>query len=65
MMIMAGYISAGQTPTAGETGIEGLITISPAQTGPARIGVAGSKPLPNTAFVVRNDEKGRGGVVYH
>jgi hypothetical protein len=36
-----------------ETGVEGLITISPILGGPVREGVPTSAPLPNTAFVVR------------
>src|SRR2546423_1672368 len=56
MMIMPVCVFAGQTPTDDETGIEGVITVSPAQPGPARVGAAGSKPLPNTAFVVENEK---------
>ena len=39
------------------TGLEGEIRISPAQGGPARIGVSDSRPLPNTTFMVTKDEK--------
>ena len=39
------------------TGLEGEIRISPAQGGPARIGVSDSRPLPNTTFLVTKDEK--------
>jgi hypothetical protein len=56
MMIMATCISAEQTPTAGETGIEGVITVSPAQAGPTRVGAEASTPLPNTAFIVENEK---------
>ena len=56
MIIMTTCISAEQTPTVGETGIEGVITVSPAQPGPARVGAADSIPLPNTAFVVENQK---------
>ena len=51
-------VSTGQTPSAGETGVEGIITISPSQPGPARDDVPDSKPLANTAFVVK-DAKGQ------
>jgi len=61
--------AAGQTPSGGESGIEGIITVSPAQPGPTRIDAPGSVPLANAAFVVENnnaevasfitDEKGR------
>jgi len=48
-------VSVGQTPPGSETGIEGVITISPAQPGPIRAGAPGSLPLANTAFVVQNE----------
>ena len=53
---MSVCVFTGQTPTNGETGIEGVITVSPAQPGPTRVGAAGSKPLPNTTFVVENEK---------
>ncbi len=37
-----------------ETGIEGVIIISPIHGGPVRPGIASSKPLMNTTFVVSN-----------
>ena len=57
LIVMAACASTGQTPSAGESGIEGIITISPSQPGPTRIDAPDSKPLANTAFVV-NDPKG-------
>jgi len=39
------------------TGLEGEIRIGPIHGGPTRIGVVDSRPLANTAFVVRKDEK--------
>jgi hypothetical protein len=43
------------TPTSqNETGIEGVITISPTHGGPVRVGEASSKPLANATFVVVN-----------
>jgi hypothetical protein len=39
------------------TGLEGEILVTPAQGGPARIGVSDSKPLSNTTFTVNQDEK--------
>jgi hypothetical protein len=56
MMIAADCVFAGQTPTDAETGIEGVITVSPAQPGPVRVGAPGSKPLPNTVFIVENEK---------
>ena len=50
LLVMAACVSAG-----GETGIEGVITISPSQPGPIRADSPGSKPLANTAFVVENE----------
>jgi hypothetical protein len=51
---MAVCVSTGQTPSAGESGIEGIITISPSQPGPSRDDAPDSKPLANTAFVVKD-----------
>jgi hypothetical protein len=56
IMIMAVCVFAGQTPTDAESGIEGVITVSPPQPGPARVGVPGSQPLPNAAFFVENEK---------
>lgn len=66
---MAVCASTGQTPSAGESGIEGVITISPANPGPIRADAPGSVPLANAAFVVEKnnaemtsfitDDKGR------
>jgi hypothetical protein len=52
---MALYTSAGQTPSGGQSGIEGVITISPARPGPVRVDAAGSVPLGNATFVVENN----------
>ena len=38
-----------------ETGIEGIITMSPAHGGPIRVGEQSSRPLANTPFVVSNE----------
>ena len=52
---MAVCVSTGQTPAAGESGIEGVITITPAKPGPTRVGAA-SAPLPKATFAVgKND----------
>ena len=50
-------VSTGQTASAEESGIEGIVTIFPGQPGPSRSDGLDSKPLANTAFVV-NDPKG-------
>ena len=52
---MAVCASTGQTPSAGESGIEGVITISPANPGPIRADAAGSVPLGNAPFVVEKN----------
>ena len=50
-------IRSESTPAAQtSTGIEGLITISPIQGGPTRIGTPDSKGLPNMEFVVQNEK---------
>ncbi len=53
---MCAGFSAGQTQSGSETGIEGIITVTPAQPGPARANAPGSVPLANAAFVVENDK---------
>jgi hypothetical protein len=52
---MAVCSCAGQTPSGGQSGIEGIITISPDQPGPVRAGTTGSKPLANGTFTVQNN----------
>jgi hypothetical protein len=52
---MAVCACAGQTPSEGQSGIEGVITISPANAGPIKEGAAASVPLANSTFAVEND----------
>jgi hypothetical protein len=69
LIVMAVCVSTGQTPSGGESGIEGVITIGPANPGPTRVGGAASTPLANASFAVEKnngevtsfitDEKGR------
>ena len=40
-----------------ETGLEGVISVSPIQGGPSRMGVPDSRPLANTAFVVKKENR--------
>ena len=54
LIAMAVCASTGQTPSGGESGIDGIIAISPAKPGPTRIG-AGSMPLANATFAVENN----------
>jgi hypothetical protein len=55
VIAMAVCASTGQTPSAGESGIEGVITISPANPGPIRADAPGSVPLANAAFSVEKN----------
>jgi Prealbumin-like fold domain len=55
LIIMAVCVSTGQTPSAGESGIEGVITISPANPGPTRVDDVASKPLANATFAVEKN----------
>ena len=54
-LIMSALFSPAQTSSGAETGIEGVITISPAQAGPVRDDSPSSKPLVNATFAVEND----------
>ena len=56
LLTMAACAYAGQTPSGAETGIEGIITISPTQAGPVRDDSPGSKPLANATFAVENEK---------
>ena len=53
---MAACISAEQTPSGAETGIEGVITISPTKAGPVRADAPSSQPLANVAFAVESQK---------
>ena len=55
LIILGLLVMAACASAEGETGIEGVITISPSQPGPIRADAPGSKPLANTAFVVENE----------
>ena len=56
LAVMCTSFSSGQTPSGAQTGIEGIITISPTQAGPVRDDSPGSKPLANATFVVENEK---------
>jgi hypothetical protein len=55
LLVLAACVSPGQIPSGTETGIEGVITISPTQPGPIRADDPGSKPLANVTFAVENE----------
>lgn len=54
VLIMCAGFSSGQTQSGSATGIEGVITISPSQPGPARADAPSSQPIANAAFAVEN-----------
>jgi hypothetical protein len=56
-IVMAICTAAGQTSSGGESGIEGVISISPARPGPVRVDEAGSVPLANATFVIENNSR--------
>jgi hypothetical protein len=53
---MCAGISPVQTQSGSDTGIEGVITISPTRAGPIRADAPSSGPLANTAFVVESQK---------
>ena len=55
LIVMAVCASTGQTPSAGESGIEGVITIGPANPGPIRADAPASMPLANATFAVEKN----------
>jgi hypothetical protein len=55
LIVMAVCASTGQTPSGGESGIEGVITISPANPGPTRADAPASIPLANATFAVEKN----------
>ena len=56
LLVMAACVSAAQTPSDSETGIEGVIAISPTKAGPVRADAPSSQPLASTAFVVEGQK---------
>ena len=55
-LVMSALFSPAQTSSGAETGIEGVITISPAQAGPVRDDSPSSKPLAHATFAVENEK---------
>ena len=55
-LLMSAVFSSGQTPSESDTGVEGVITISPAQAGPVRADGPASRPLVNATFAVENEK---------
>ena len=55
-----GLFLSGMSPTPSphlETGVDGTISIGPTRGGPIRPGVADSRPLANTEFIVRQGDR--------
>jgi hypothetical protein len=52
LLLLGATLSASEP----QTGIEGVITVGPANGGPARIGIPGSKPLANATFLAQNEK---------
>ncbi len=57
LLIMSACFYPGLTRAEPETGVEGIITISPTRPGPLRRDDPVSKPLSDTVFVVQAGEK--------
>jgi|SRR5262245_48948473 len=56
VLIMCAGFLPGQTRSGSETGIDGVITISPIKAGPVRADAPSSRPLANIAFVVESQK---------
>ena len=58
VVVMNGSISLGENTADSSTGIEGLVTVSPARPGPIRRGaeIPNAVPLPNAVFSVANEK---------
>jgi hypothetical protein len=57
LAVMPVFSLIGQTPSAGQSGLQGIITVSPARPGPSRIDAPDSVPLGNATFKVENAER--------
>ena len=51
------FALSGTAPAAADTGIEGVITVSPAGPGPQREGMPSKAPVADTRFVIKQGEK--------
>ena len=54
LLVVFACFSLGQTKS--ETGLEGVIKISPTQPGPIRADAPDSQPIANTTFVAQNEK---------
>ena len=55
LLTLFAAFSFGQSQT--QTGLEGIIQISPTRAGPIRADTPPFRPFPNAAFVVQNEKK--------
>lgn len=53
---MLPVIGMAETPPAFESGVEGIISVSPSRPGPQRIDVPNVAPAPNLLFAVKKGE---------
>src|SRR5476651_555574 len=56
LLSMSSLVGQAQTPSPAQTGLEGVITISPIRPGPTRVDMPDSGPLASTAFAVQNEK---------
>lgn len=56
LVCMSSLLALGQTSSPSQTGLEGVITISPAHPGPTREDIADAAPVATTAFTVANEK---------
>jgi hypothetical protein len=49
-------VGMGETPSPVNTGIEGVISVSPSHPGPKRVGVSDVAPAPNLRFTVKSGD---------
>ena len=57
LIVMAVCTANAQTPSAGDSGIEGTISVKPARPGPTRIDEALSVPLAKATFVAEGNNR--------
>ena len=55
LSVMSPCLTHGQKASGSETGLEGVISISPIQAGPLRAGAPESRPFSGAAFVVKGE----------
>ena len=60
--VFATFVMA-ETPPPGQSGIEGVISVSPNRPGPKRIGVSDVAPAPNVRFIVKRGDAAVGSFV--